>query len=96
MIAVDRRHEGFVQLRSGRLLVRRGASNRALLGTELAEFVSRRALRRFETTTTDAELAQADPGLLQSVAAAWGGARTTSSTGCGNAAWWTSREAASC
>ena len=70
-IAVSRRIEGFAQTSDGRLLVRRGASNRALVGAELSRFVSDRSLQRFETTPTEVDLADADPGLLAEMARAW-------------------------
>ena len=71
VIAVARRVEGFAQTRDGRLLIRRGASNRALVGAELADFVSRRSLRRFETAPTDVGSDEADPDLLTAVCRAW-------------------------
>jgi ATP-dependent DNA helicase RecG len=67
VIAVDRRREGFAQLRDGRVLVRRGASNVPLFDMELTRFVSARALTRFESTTTDVGLAAADPALVRAV-----------------------------
>ena len=76
VIAVERRTEGFSQMRDGRLLVRRGASNRALVGVGLSAFVSRRSLRRFETTPTEVDLGDADPGLLGELASAWGWSET--------------------
>ena len=76
VIAVERRTEGFSQMRDGRLLVRRGASNRALVGVELSGFVSRRSLRRFETTPTAVELSSAAPDLLDELASAWGWSAT--------------------
>ena len=71
VVAVSRRIEGFAQTSDGRLLVRRGTSNRALVGAELSRFVADRSLRRFETTPTGADLADADPDLLAEMAEAW-------------------------
>lgn len=70
-VAVDRRREGFAQTRDGQVLVRRGASNRALIGSELAEFVARRYLSRFETTPTEADFERVDDELLRGLADAW-------------------------
>ena len=53
------------------VLAARGASNRALVGAELSRFVADRSLRRFETTPTEADLADADPDLLTEMAQAW-------------------------
>ncbi|HVB26869.1 MAG TPA: ATP-binding protein [Mycobacteriales bacterium] len=71
-IDVEPRRQGFAQTRDGRVLVRRGAMNVALLGEELAEFVSRHALHRFERTPLPRPLADADPGLLAEVCRAFG------------------------
>ena len=72
VIGVERRTEGFSQTHDGRVLVRRGASNRALLGAELSAFVNNRSLRRYETTPTSVDLSEADPGLMNEVASIWG------------------------
>ena len=71
VIAVSRRIEGFAQTSDGRLLVRKGASNRALVGAELSRFVADRALKRFETTATEVDLADADADLVADLARAW-------------------------
>ena len=55
----------------GQVLVRRGASNRALIGARLAEFIAARSLRRFETTPTEADLDLADPELQRELADRW-------------------------
>ncbi|MCY4369276.1 MAG: putative DNA binding domain-containing protein [bacterium] len=70
-VAVASRTEGFAQTSNGRLLVRRGASNRAMVGAELSRFVADRALRHFETTATEVDLAEADPDLLAEMAEVW-------------------------
>lgn len=72
VIGVERRSEGFSQSHDGRLLVRRGASNRALVGADLSGFVNSRSLRRFETTPTEVDFSAADPGLLAEMASIWG------------------------
>ena len=72
VIAVERRTEGFCQMRDGRLLVRQGASNRALVGGELSAFVSRRSLRRFEATPAEIDISAADPSLLDELASSLG------------------------
>ena len=71
VVSVDRRREGFAQLRDGRLLVRRGASNRALVGTELVGFVAQRSLQRFEVTPTGATIDDVAPETLEALVAAW-------------------------
>lgn len=71
VVAVEKRVEGFCQTSDGRVLVRRGASNRALFGAELVEFTSARSLQRFESTATDAGLGSADAELLGDLARCW-------------------------
>lgn len=70
-LSIDRRHEGFAQLPDGRVLVRRGAQNAALIGSQLSDFVSRRALVRVETQPTATALSDAEPSLRQSLVHAW-------------------------
>jgi len=72
VLAVRRRREGFAQLPDGRILVRRGAMNVALFDTDLARFVTSRALVRFESTAVEATLADADPDLVTGVQAVYG------------------------
>lgn len=71
-IVVEPRREGFAQTSDGRVLVRRDAMNVALLGEELAHFVSRHALHRFERTPLNRQLQDADRGLLEELARAYG------------------------
>ncbi len=71
VVTIASRIEGFAQTSDGRLLVRRGASNGAVVGAELSRFIADRALRRFETTATEIDLDEADPGLLAEMAEAW-------------------------
>ena len=72
VISIASRDEGFAQLSDGSVLGRFGASNRALLGEELARLVSRRSLGRFDTTPTGTPLSNAAPERLDQLASAWG------------------------
>jgi ATP-dependent DNA helicase RecG len=72
VLAVRRRREGFAQLPDGRVLVRRGAMNLPLFDSELARFVTERALARFEATPVDEPLTNADPALVERVRSAYG------------------------
>lgn len=72
VIAIARREEGVSQLSNGSVLVRSGASNRALIGDELTRVVNRRALGRFEATPTSVSLNEASDELIDRLAAAWG------------------------
>ncbi len=72
VLAVDRRREGFAQMRDGRILVRRGAMNTALIGDELMRFVTARSLTRYESTPTKAALTMADPELLERLRSTYG------------------------
>ena len=71
-VTVHRRAEGFSQTSDGRILVRRGARNVFLVGQDAFEFISSRALIRFERTTTGLPQAAADPDLIAEVAIAHG------------------------
>lgn len=70
-LSVHRRREGFAQTPGGVVKIRRGASNPALMGTDLSRFMARRAFESFETTPTDIALDAADGDLLQAVADAY-------------------------
>jgi len=72
VIAVRARREGFAQMPDGRVLVRRGAMNVALMGADLAEFVQSRSLRRFESTPVGVDLSAASDDRLAAVREAWG------------------------
>lgn len=72
VLTIQCRHEGFSQTPDGRVLVRRGASNTALMGRELSEFMARRTLVHFERTATAMPLRAADQDLLRELATAWG------------------------
>lgn len=71
-LTVSRREGGYAQTTDGRVLVRRGAMNVALVGEQLDEFVTSRALRRFETTAVSPGVHDADQGLLDELAQAYG------------------------
>lgn len=71
-LAVARRREGFAQLNDGRILVRRGAMNAALFESDLARFISGRALTRFESTPLDRQFSDADPALVERLRVAYG------------------------
>ncbi|MFJ3033420.1 ATP-binding protein [Curtobacterium pusillum] len=71
-IKVAKRAEGFAQTSNGRVLVRRGPRNHALLGTELFTFISSRALQRFESVPSELPIDQANADLLEEVGAARG------------------------
>ncbi len=75
VLSVHRREEGVAQTSDGRVLVRRGASNRPLVGRAMSELVAARSLRSFERTGTEARLAEADAGRLNELARAWGWSR---------------------
>ena len=72
VLSVERRREGFAQMLDGRILVRRGAMNVPLFDSELARFVSERALTRFEATPVRPTLPSADADLIDCVRAAYG------------------------
>jgi ATP-dependent DNA helicase RecG len=72
VISVARRRQGFAQTSDGQVVVRRDAMNVTLMGAQLAEFVTRHALTRFEATTLDATLEDADQENLERLASAYG------------------------
>ena len=72
VISVARREQGFAQTADGQVVVRRDAMNTALIGTQLADFVTRHALARFETTPTTCPLEAADAALITALAQAYG------------------------
>lgn len=71
VIAVARRRQGFAQTPDGQVVVRRDAMNVTLMGAQLADFVTRNALSRFETTAVVTEVDHADPELLERLATAF-------------------------
>ena len=72
VLSVHRREEGVSLTSDGRVLARRGASNRPLVGRALSELVATRSLQSFERTETGVPLAEADAGLSSELARAWG------------------------
>ena len=72
VLSVARRYEGFSQTSAGAVLVRRGASNVALLGSELSRFLSRRTFQSFELTPTTTLFDDADPALVLRLSEAYG------------------------
>lgn len=75
-IEVKRREEGFAQTSDGRLLVRRGGRNVALIGEEAFRFMTERALRRFEASVTEMAIADADGDSLEALREAYGWSTT--------------------
>lgn len=71
-VSVKRREEGFAQTSDGRMLIRKGGRNVALIGSELWDLMSRRSLRRFERTPSELLPEAANPRLLQEVCAVYG------------------------
>ncbi|HYT10023.1 MAG TPA: ATP-binding protein [Mycobacteriales bacterium] len=71
-VSVHRREDGFAQTSDGRLLVRRGGHNVALIGHEAWDFMSHRALRRFERSESGVPLSGADPDLLEELCGIYG------------------------
>lgn len=72
VISVARREQGFAQTADGQVVVRRDAMNTALIGAQLADFVTRHALARFETTPTSCPLDAADASLIGELSQAYG------------------------
>lgn len=72
IVRVHRREEGFAQTSDGRLMVRRGSSNVALIGTEAWEFMSKRTLRRFENASAGVHYTNADVDLIAQLCTAYG------------------------
>ncbi|HEX6755312.1 MAG TPA: ATP-binding protein [Mycobacteriales bacterium] len=56
----------------GRILVRRGGHNRAVVGSDLRALVNSRSLSRYESSDTGLSLSRADDGFLKEVASAYG------------------------
>jgi ATP-dependent DNA helicase RecG len=71
VVSVASRVEGFAQTSSGRILVRRGPSNIALFDSDLLQFVSRRALDRFELRNSGSPRDDADEAALKELRAAF-------------------------
>lgn len=71
-VVVQPRPDEVAATSDGRILVRRGGHNRALVGAELRALVNRRSLARYESTDTGLPLGGADEGFVGEVAAAYG------------------------
>ncbi|MDJ0791305.1 MAG: ATP-binding protein [Acidimicrobiia bacterium] len=71
-IEVERRHDGFAQTSSGRVLVRRGSSNTPLFDAELLRFINERSLHTYEGTYSGVHLEAVDSEILAEVASAFG------------------------
>ena len=70
-ISVAPRKDSFAQLPNGQVKQRRGASNRTLLGADLADFIARRFVRSAESSPTGLTSDDIDPDLGQRLAEAW-------------------------
>ena len=71
-VVVQPRAEGFSQTSDGRILVRRGARNVALFGSDAWNFISSRALRRFERTPTELGVSDSSRPALEALCAVYG------------------------
>ena len=63
-VRVHPRLDGFAQTSDGRVLVRKGARNRALIGPELRRWLTQRELSRLEASVSDASVSDCDPVAL--------------------------------
>jgi ATP-dependent DNA helicase RecG len=72
VIAVQRRQQGFSQTSDGQVVVRRDAMNVTLMGAQLADFVTRHVLARFEATAVRCSLMDADQALVRSTSEVFG------------------------
>lgn len=72
VIEVHTRTDDVAYTSDGRVLVRQGGHNRALLPREVAELYARRARVRFESTDSAIAPTQVDPSLAEDVARAYG------------------------
>lgn len=72
VLAVSKRTQGFAQTSNGRILVRRGPRNTTLIGSELRDLLSARALGHFEREPTDVPLDDVEREALGLVATAFG------------------------
>lgn len=80
-VEVSRREDGFAQTSDGRILVRRGARNQALIGDEVWRFASSRRLRRFEATSAKIAMVDVREESLQQVCQVYGWDRQTADIG---------------
>ncbi len=77
-LSIARRHEGFAQMSSGIVRVRKGTRDEPLFGAELQHFLNDRSSSRYELTSTTLEVDSADEGLQATFAEAfqWDAERT--------------------
>lgn len=71
-VQVYPRGDGFAQTSEGRVLVRRGARNRALIGPELTRWLADRSLHRLEITATEVPVSRCDSSALAEVCSGHG------------------------
>jgi ATP-dependent DNA helicase RecG len=74
VLSVARREEGFAQVSSGVVRVRKGTRDEPLFGAELQHFINARSATRYELTRTPVPVAAADSELLSTLSRAfrWG------------------------
>lgn len=70
-VSVARRRGSFAQLPNGQVKQRRGASNRTLLGADLADFIARRFARSVESSPTRLTFNDIDADLGRQLAEVW-------------------------
>ena len=71
-ISVARREEGFAQMSSGIVRLRKGTRDEPLFGSELQQFINARSATRYELTPTPVSVKSADPELRDRLAVAFG------------------------
>ncbi|MGH3773362.1 MAG: ATP-binding protein [Pseudonocardiaceae bacterium] len=64
-VEVHRREEGFAQTSDGRILIRQGARNVALIGDDAWQLISSRTLKRFERSDSGVKIDAADHDALE-------------------------------
>ncbi len=72
VISVARRQEGFAQMSSGIVRVRKGTRDEPLFGAELQHFINQRSSLRFELTPTKTPVESANLELLSNLKEAFG------------------------
>lgn len=72
VVSIAKRVQGFAQTASGRVLLRRGASNQPLFDAELRRFITERSLERFESSDSGVPLETAGSDLVRRLAEAFG------------------------
>ena len=72
VIAVARRQEGFAQMSSGIVRIRKGTRDEPLFGSELQHFINEKSATRYELTPTDVSATAASPQLLGAFSEAFG------------------------